>query len=120
MRRETSVTAGCPNGHIVVLCPKNWGKCSNALNEDDENILEEVHEHKDDFACRLKEEVHRSSSKKSKNITDVKNRWVKIRVTMDTGIAGHAMYHIHDNGCAGQQRRMRMAHTFGILEMPRQ
>ena len=37
------------------------------------------------------ENSHNSSLK---NIVDVKDRWVKVRVTMDSGAAGHVMFEV--------------------------
>ena len=108
-------------GHIAANCTEgSWNKCLNAVEEDKGDICEEVHEDEDELRawCLLEESENEQwqevISKKSKlktkklahesllsvehnscasprKVIEVKDNWVKIRATVDTGDAGHVM-----------------------------
>ena len=94
----------------------SWNKSLNAVEEDKGDISEEVHEDKNELRawCLLEESENEQwqvvTSKKSKlklkkldhvsllsveasprKVIEVKDNWVNIRATMDTGAAGHVV-----------------------------
>ena len=112
----------CGNtGHIAALCRKGGNKNLYAVDEDDGENAEESTENEEDLQawCLLEEseneqwqEVISKQNKRSvkqdnqasllsmenshnlnpKKIVEVKDKWVKVRVTMGSGAAGHVMF----------------------------
>ena len=107
-------------GHIAAGCRKGSNKNLYAIDEDDNENDEESAEDEDDLQawCLLEESeneqwqkvisrrnrqrmkkdnqasllsVESSQSLSSKKVVEVKDKWVKVRVTMDSGAAGHVM-----------------------------
>ena len=118
---ETRVCWSCgKTGHIAANCTKgSWNKSLNAVEEDKGDISEEVHEDDDELHawCLLEESESEQwqevTSKKSelkkkldyelllsvennsgvlpREVIEVKDNWVNIRATRDTGAAGDVM-----------------------------
>ena len=107
-------------GHIAAWCRKGSNKNLYAIDEDDSENVEESAEDEDDLQawCLLEESeneqwqevisrrnkqrvkranqasllsVESSQSLSPKKIVEVRDKWVKVRVTMDSGAAGHVM-----------------------------
>ena len=107
-------------GHIAAGCRKGGNKNLYAVDEDENENIEESVEEEDDLQawCLLEESeseqwqevinkrnkqrtkranqssllsVENSQNVSSKKVVETKDKWVKVRVTMDTGAAGHVM-----------------------------
>ena len=107
-------------GHIAAWCRKGSNKNLYAIDEDDSENVEESAEDEDDLQawCLLEESeneqwqevisrrnkqrvkranqasllsVESSQILSPKKIVEVRDKWVKVRVTMDSGTAGHVM-----------------------------
>ena len=107
-------------GHIASGCRKGSNRNLYAVDEDENENVEESVEAEDDLQawCLLEESeseqwqevinrrnkqrvkkanqsslssVESSQTVRSKKVVETKDRWVKVRVTMDTGAAGHVM-----------------------------
>ena len=107
-------------GHIAPWCRKGINKNLYAIDEDDSENVEDSAEDEDDLQawCLLEESeneqwqevisrrnkqrvkranqasllsVESSQSLSPKKIVEVRDKWVKVRVTMDSGAAGHVM-----------------------------
>ena len=107
-------------GHIAAWCMKGGNKNLYAIDEDDSANVEESAEDEDDLQawCLLEESeneqwqevisrrnkqrvkranqasllsVESSQSLSPKKIVEVRDKWAKVRVTMDSGAAGHVM-----------------------------
>ena len=116
-----SAGAVVKTGHIAANCVKvNWNRSLNAVEEDEGDISEEVREGEDELHawCLLEESENEQwqevTSKKSKlqgkkfahvsllsvednscasprQVLEVKDNWVSVGATMETGSAGHVM-----------------------------
>ena len=107
-------------GHIAAGCRKGNNKKLYAVDEDENENVEESAEEEDDLqawclleeseseqwreviskrskqrAKRVKQEsllcVESCKNSDSKKVVEMKDKWVKVRVTMDSGAAGHVM-----------------------------
>ena len=107
-------------GHIAAGCRKGGNKNLYAVDEDENENIEESVEDEDDLQawCLLEDSqseqwqevinrkskqrvkranqssllsVENSQNLSSKKVVETKDRWVKVRVTMDTGAAGHVI-----------------------------
>ena len=140
-------------GHVAVWCKKGGNKNLYAIDEDDSENVEDSADNEEDLQawCLLEESdieqwqevISRRSKQRAKNvyqasllsvesshslspkkIVEVKDKWVKVRVTMDSGAAGHVLLEtMFSNLSAKHHRRsqwqqMEQIKDLGVKSIP--